>query len=173
MKFILLSMAVLFPIFVHAKPAQIVILRHAEEPNKGDELSAKGWERAESLPPLFEHDADLSLFGKPVALYAAAPDKKGGSIRSIQTLTPLSKFYGLKIKTKYTKEETQEIAQKVLSKSEYDGKTVVICWSHKFIGDLVHGFDSSTHLRWPDKAYDRFWILRFEGDRIIFIDREQ
>ena len=56
-------------------PAEVFIIRHAEEPVTGPHLSDQGRERAKALVQLFS-----SRFTKPTALYATATS--GSSTRS-------------------------------------------------------------------------------------------
>ena len=41
---------------VAAAPEEIIFLRHAEKPDHGPELNARGWERAKALATLFSTD---------------------------------------------------------------------------------------------------------------------
>ena len=61
--------------FADAKPAKILLLRHAEKPDYGDDLSSRGWERARALPDLFKSRSEFSSLGAPAALYAMTPNQ--------------------------------------------------------------------------------------------------
>ena len=54
--------------FAYGKPDQVIVMRHGEKPDQGDDLSLKGNERAAWLVPFFK-DGDN---GTPVAVYAGS-----------------------------------------------------------------------------------------------------
>src|SRR5687768_12383424 len=83
-----------------AMPAQILLIRHAEKPESGPELSSVGWERARALPTLFRRP-EFKKSGSPVALIAMAPKDKDGSVRSIQTLKYVADEFNLTINSDY------------------------------------------------------------------------
>ena len=70
-----------------AQPAQVIIIRHAEKPTSGNELSLRGEERAAALVPFFLGADELLEFKTPVAIYAQAQKKETSSIRSIETVS--------------------------------------------------------------------------------------
>ena len=85
----------LLAINTFARPSSIVLIRHGEKPTagpEGQELSKKGWKRAEKLPELFIKNSTLKQRGLPDFLIAVKPNSATGSIRSIQTLQPISKW---------------------------------------------------------------------------------
>ena len=59
-----------------AEPAQVIIIRHAEKPDEGNELSLAGRERAAALAPYFLGETALLRFGPPVAIYVQRRRKK-------------------------------------------------------------------------------------------------
>jgi hypothetical protein len=65
-----------------AEPAQVIIIRHAEKPEDGNELSLEGRERAAALAPYFLANLDLLEFGPPVAIYAQAQKRLYMTIRA-------------------------------------------------------------------------------------------
>jgi hypothetical protein len=143
-------------------PAQIIFLRHAEKPATGSELNARGWERARALPKLFLQDRRVLEHGIPVAIYAGAPPKPGGSVRSIQTMEPTAKALGLKVNTSITRDEIGSLVEAIVATPAYEGKTVVVCWEHKKIPLMLSAFGWKTGpKRWKDSVFDRLWILDF------------
>ena len=150
-----------------ATPAQVIIIRHAEKPDSGSELSKRGWRRAHALVGYFEKNPQVTQYGTPVAIYAMAPKEEGGSVRAIETVTPLADDLGLDLQEGFTKKEVDDVADEILNAAEYDGKMVLICWAHKPIPDLVEalGWDSGPD-EWPDSVYDRTWVLNFSGDKV-------
>src|SRR5262245_6283919 len=87
------------------KPARVIILRHAEKPEEGNELSQKGRERAAALVPYFLETPDF-FKGMPLAaIYAQGPKKEGSSIRSIQTVKGIAEAAKLTIIDKFTRDD--------------------------------------------------------------------
>lgn len=163
MKTLLILFFTLITSLAHAAPAQVIIIRHAEKPAEGNELNEQGWQRAHALPAFF------AKFERPVALFAGAPNKPGGSIRSIQTLMPLAEQLGMSIHTEIKKLEISTLVNVVLSTKEFDGRTVVICWEHSVIPAMVKLFGATTAPDfWADEVYDRAWILKFTSDGVTF-----
>ncbi len=148
-------------------PAQIVVIRHGEKPATGGELSAQGVQRAQSLPRFFKTNPEVMRFGAPVAIYAFKPAVAGGSVRAIQTVTPLAKQLGLSIHQDYIRDDYAKMVEEIKSTHAYDGHMVLICWEHKVITDIVAAFGATGH-DWPGgDVYDRAWVLDFNGDQLI------
>jgi hypothetical protein len=150
-----------------AAPAQVVILRHGEKPDNGDDLNKRGYERANALPGLFETDPALTRYGAPVAIYAFGPTKKDRSFRAVETITPLANSLGIQVQDQFTVDELQPLVDSVMSNSDYDGKTVVICWEHDRIPPMVQTFGyNDAPTKWKKKVFDRLWILHFTGNKV-------
>lgn len=162
-------------ITVHAKPAQIILLRHAEKPSaKSEELSEIGYRRAEALPGVFQSRAELQKFGNPVALFAAGYDPGNSSKRAIQTMTPTARALGLSLQTDFFKGDEEQIAEAILNDSSFDQKTVVICWTHSMLPDLAVALGArKSPAKWKGDTYDRFWVLTESGKGYSFADLPQ
>ncbi len=146
------------PIF--AMPAQIMLMRHAEKPEVGNELSSKGWQRAHALPSLFLSRAEFRTYGTPAALYAMSPKNADGSVRAIQTLLDLSYQLNMPIIKKFSRDEVKKLVNNIKDDKDLDGKMIVICWEHKVLEDIAKelGFKG---LNWPSEQFDRVWLLNF------------
>lgn len=147
-------------------PSEIIIIRHGEKPESGNQLSPKGFQRANALPQFF------AKYPVPVAIFAAGvkqddPGDLEKSVRSIQTVMPLAKKLGLQIHTEFTKGKTQELVQAIMTTPQYDGGLVVICWEHKVIQTIAQELGFSSAPQWPDDVFDRAWILNFSGGRLV------
>jgi hypothetical protein len=156
--FILLILAVNS---VFAMPAEVLLMRHAEKPAVGNELSPQGWARARALPKLFSGRPEFLKFGLPVALYAMAPSHENGSVRAIQTLQFLARALNLQTETQFTKDEVSQLINQIRSDSRLNGRTIVICWEHKMIPVIAHGFGITVPDNWPSEQFDRVWSLDF------------
>jgi hypothetical protein len=176
MRFVLIILAtfsVTMPAF--GKPARIIIIRHAEKPDEGNELSLKGRERAAALVPYFLETPDFFKGMPLVAIYAQGPKKEGSSIRAVQTVKGVAEATKVTIIDKFTRDEFPDMFAEIRKNAAYDGKTVLICWEHKFIPDIAQAFgasDAPNH--WRGHVYDRTWIITFkEEGKIDFQNRPQ
>lgn len=97
-----------------ATPAQIILIRHAEKPETGNELNERGWQRANALPYFFENNPEILRFGWPVALYAMSPKDETGSVRAIQTVTPLANYLGLGIHVSFKKNDVDPLMNEIM-----------------------------------------------------------
>ncbi len=157
-----------------ATPARVILIRHGEKPDDGPELNARGWQRAEALVGFFEHDPVAAKLGAPTALFAMAPKGPDGSVRAVQTLTPLSNALGVKIDSRFKKNDVAQAAAAVLAAP--DGAVVAVCWEHSVIPSLLKALGwSGGPSKWPGgDVYDRAWILDFEGGKpAAFVDAPQ
>ena len=103
-----------------AMPSQILLMRHGEKPDAGNELSEQGWQRAKALPELFLNRNEFRKYGFPVALYAMSPDKPGGSIRAIQTLKFVAEKLNLPLKTNFTRDQVNELINNIKNNKNYN-----------------------------------------------------
>ncbi len=162
---IFLLLGLFYAAVAQAIPAQVVIIRHGEKPASGNELSEVGFQRARALPNF------LSNFKNIAALYAGSPEKPGGSIRSIQTITPFSQKIGMKIHAEFTKKNISGLVSAVMTAKVYEGHTVIICWEHSVIPDMAKLFGAvNSPSAWADDVYDRAWVLNFTSQGVEFED---
>ena len=158
-----------------AEPAQVIIIRHAEKPDEGDDLSLAGRERAAALVPYFLGNLDVLEYKAPVAIYAQGPKTDGSSRRPVQTVKPLANALNLPVIDKYTREEFPLMVEEVRSRPEYEGKMVLICWEHKVIPGIAKAFGAMDA---PDKfrgdSFDRTWVITFKpGGKVVYKDLPQ
>ncbi len=165
---ILLSLSSAF-----ATPAQIIMIRHGEKPNDDViHLSKRGKQRAEALVGFFLKTKRFRDYGDPVALYAMKPKDKG-SIRSIETLEPLSQKIGVPINMEFSRDEYEAAAKEILTSRKYNGKLVIICWEHDAMNNFADELGVNGAPKWKDD-YDRAWILDYEhGEIAWFTDMPQ
>ncbi len=145
-------------------PAQILLMRHAEKPSFGNELSSQGWSRAKVLPTLFENRDEFLRFGKPSALFAMSPRRKEGSVRAIQTLKFVSEQFKIPISSRYTRNEVRNLVAEIRNDKNLDGKMVIICWEHKVLAEFAAEFGAEGFLSWPKSQYDRIWALSYSKE---------
>jgi hypothetical protein len=147
-------------------PAEVLIIRHAEEPPKGRHLNAMGRDRAAAITSLFP-----GRFAAPTALFAPTPTKQ--SARSTETLEPLGMALHLHIDETYAEPQFRELAIAILTRPEYDDSHVMICWHHETIVDLAAAFGVDQPPKWPHAQYDHVWRIRFAGGRASLTDHAQ
>lgn len=161
MKTLILLALLVCTTVAQAMPSKIILIRHGEEPlgDEGAELSEVGWARANGLPQLFSNEHITHLI-------ALKPHKKKGSIRSIQTLQPISQTLGLTVETPYTRDQVSDLVQMLANGSDYDGQVVLIAWQHETLADIAHqlGADEAPD-KWG-KVFDRYWVLESKNGRI-------
>ena len=150
------------------RPDQVIIIRHAEKPEHGHDLTVKGRERAAALAPFFlSGDRET-----PVAIYAQGPSAEHPSRRPVETVTPLAHDLKLVIKTCHRGDDAAMVKE-ILSQPEYDGKVVLICWSHKEIPGLATALGVVHPPEWRGAAFDRLWIIKFNDGQATLQDLPQ
>jgi hypothetical protein len=158
-----------------AAPAQIIFLRHAEKPSFGPELDARGRERATALATLFTKDPRVLGHGPAAGIFAMRQAKPGTSVRPIQTIEPTGRALGLPLDTRFTRDEISAVVRAILTSPACDGKTVIVCWEHDAIPEMLQALGWTRGPKnWPDKSYDRLWLLDLEnGKPVRFRDLPQ
>jgi hypothetical protein len=169
MKFNLWFWAFLFavtPVFADdssgLKDTTVLVIRHAEKPDEGYDLTPVGYQRAKAYVRYFQN---LTIDGKPVTLdhlFAAADSK--GSHRPRLTLEPLSKATGLPIDQRFEAKQYQGLASDLRAKPH--GAQILICWHHGDIPELLQALGANPekllpHGKWPDDVFGWMIQLRY------------
>ena len=147
-------------------PRVVYLIRHGEKPESGadGDLAAKGFERAKALVGAFP-----AHFEKPDFIVATAHARV--SNRPFETVEPLAAALHLKIDNSYGEDEVERLAHAVLTKPEYAGKVVLICWHHGKIPDLAKALGAKGFPgAWNPERFDRVWRLSFSVGKIEFKD---
>ena len=145
-------------------PAQIILIRHGEEPkdNKNPHLSAAGRKRAQDLVSFITTDPEMTKLGTPVALYATRTTKHDTGVRTQETLVPLAQSLKLRVQTPFLGSHYAELAKAVLSNPRYAGKTVLICWNHETIPQLVSALGVTPEpAKWKGKVFDQVYVISY------------
>jgi hypothetical protein len=154
---------------VRAQPAQILLLRHGEKPDDkaAVHLSVRGEDRAEALAKLFGLRSSWTSNAPVAALFASRVTRHDHSHRTGETLGPLSHALGLPIQTPFDSDDYRPLARQILANRSYQGKTVVICWTHHNMAELASALGVHPQPEpWKEKVFDRFWQLRFAEGRV-------
>lgn len=148
-----------------SRPAEILIVRHAEETN-GTHLDKQGKRRAELLPTLFP-----ARFKKPTMLYAAKSNNN--TVRCVETIEPLAAALHLRIDQTYAEPKYAELAKAILTGQSADAR-VLICWRHETITQLAAALGVANPPAWPSKQYDHIWRITFpQKDGAELVDEPQ
>ena len=141
----------------------LLIIRHAEKPEKGDSLTPEGFARADKYARYFfpfhidGHELTIN------SLYAGQDSKS--SVRPRLTLEPLSHASGLPINTQFPTTDPEGLAHTLATVSH--GDHVLIAWRHGKIPALLQALNADPTLllpdgKWPDAVYD--WVIFLHYD---------
>lgn len=154
------------------KDAVVLVIRHAEKPASGQDLTPAGYERAEAYVKYFR---DFKVDGRPLnleSLFAAADSKN--SHRPRLTLEPMSRELHIPLDTHFKDKLPELLADELKSKPH--GKAILICWHHGKIPELLSdlGADPATLLpdgKWPDGEFGWVIELRYDGEGKLLPDQ--
>ena len=145
---------------------KVVIIRHGEKPENGDNLSCQGENRALQLPAVL-----YQKFNKPDYTYVPSLelDKSTKHARMFQTVTPFAIKYNLKVNSKYDEKDTSTIAKKILEKTG----TVLMVWEHSEIPPLAEELGVENPPAWDGKDFDSIWVITYSnGKAVLSVDKE-
>jgi hypothetical protein len=145
---------------------RVVIIRHGEKQEKGENLTCQGENRARQLPAVLH-----SKFNTPS--YTFVPTLGSGTVtnhaRMFQTISPFAIRYNLSINSKFSGNDYANVAKSVLEKTG----TVLLVWNHSSIPSLVTKLGVSQPPRWEDNDFDSIWIISYpNGKAVLSIDKE-
>ena len=149
-----------------AGPAEVIIMRHAEEPAYGPHLNDRGRARAAALVTLFPDRSAV-----PTALFAARSTKK--SERSMETLEPLAAALHLKIDGSFGEREYRKLADRILTNAAHARGHVVICWHRQTIANLAAALGVRKPPSWPAGQYDHVWRIRYSAGVATLVDEPE
>ncbi len=138
---------------------RIIIVRHGEKDDDGDNLNCRGFSRAMQLPKVM-----VGKFGKPSTIYVPSVDAKKSTshARMFQTASPLAIKYGLPINTKFAVDDYSSLAENLQSKSG----TVLVVWEHKVMDNLLRALGLKTKgMKWGDDDFDSIWIVTYKNGK--------
>lgn len=161
---------------ISAAPAQVILLRHAEKPKKQTDrhLSEAGRARAQALASLLVTNNPVVSNLPPCALFAPKPSKDGEGLRAVETLEPLGARVGLGIQTPFSRKDHARLMRQLLHESDYEGKTVVVCWVHEYLNEMAEELGVSSRVApWPKEVYDRIWVIKWVDNRAVLFEASQ
>jgi len=149
-----------------AMPSQVILIRHAEKPDIGNGLSKAGFQRAAAFVPFFTLNPESNLFNSPAVIFSQGTSHNHQSTRPCQTVGPLANALGVDLISEFSQQKYDDMVKEIKSNSTYNGKTVLICWSHQCLGDIAASFGVSPKPTYPDGIFDRLWIIDFSGNDV-------
>jgi hypothetical protein len=146
---------------------KVVLIRHAEKPAKGYNLTCQGLNRSLQLAPLLH-----SRFGLPSAIYVPALGQGDTTkhARMFQTIVPFAAKYNLLISTPFHEDDTAQLAQRIRQQKG----TVFVVWEHSRLAAIAHSLGvRDALLHWHDDDYDSLWIVTWtNGQAVLTQDHE-
>ena len=145
------------------KNSVVLIIRHAESPENGHGLSARGEERAEAYKNYFLNFTVDSKRLEPNAVVVAADSKQ--SHRPRLTVERFAKAAKLPIDNRFANKQPADLATEL--RTNYQGKIILVCWHHGQIPALLRALGASPEAllpngKWPRDVYD--WVIMFSFD---------
>lgn len=160
----LLSFFVLFVSYGSAQQnasqlKRVVIIRHAEKPENGDNLSCRGLNRALQLPDLLKKKIGIPDY---IFVPAINTGKNTSTARMYQTIVPFAVKYNLSINSKYDVNDAKDLAKDIVQRSG----TVLVVWEHDNIDNIAKALGLQNVSKWPGSDFDSMWILDFEAGKV-------
>jgi hypothetical protein len=146
------------------KDSTVLIIRHAEKPENGSGLTARGEQRARAYASYFR---DFTVDSKPLRLEAIfASADSAASQRPRLTVGPLADALALTVNTRYQDKQTVKLANKLRASEQ--GKNVLICWHHGEIPNLLRALGAKPETllpkgTWPGRVFD--WVIQLSYNR--------
>jgi broad specificity phosphatase PhoE len=152
----------------------VLIIRHAEKPEVGRELNARGEQRAAAYADYFTSLQLDDQILTPHRLIATADSAQ--SIRPRQTLIPLSQRLQLPIEQPFANTDVDKLVSSLRKNNQ--AKTVLIAWHHSHINKLIAAFGGDGPMligqpKWPVDVYDWLIVLRFDDKGHLIQSRSE
>lgn len=158
--------AAIWPGVAVAEPDRVVLIRHGEKPESGDNLSCQGEDRALRLPAVLH-----GKFGSPGHTYipALGQGKSTHHARMFQTVTPFAVKYDLTLNSKFETDDYAGVADDVRKRSG----TVLLVWEHKAIPHIAAALGVDDPPGWKGEDFDSIWVVTFpSGKAVLSFDKE-
>ena len=137
---------------------RVIIIRHGEKPEEGDNLSCAGLNRALALPAVLNQLMPTPPDYTYVPLIGT-DGQKTSTARMFQTVTPYAVQRNLMVNSDYTVDNTKGVAQELRHKRG----TALVVWEHDNIPKIAKKLGIKGPLEWPDADFDSIWIIDFSG----------
>lgn len=148
----------------------VFLMRHAEKPARGNDLSERGWLRAECISDLFTQNKTLT----PKIIYAQRSAKKSDenlpdSRRQIQTVAPLARALNLEVNNTFYASEVDQLS-KDISQLDPSYNPVLVSWNHEDIRRFLLNFGMNYRYapKYPKTRFDLVWVIDENGNFSYF-----
>ncbi len=136
---------------------KVVFIRHAEKPDKGDNLSCKGLNRALQLPAVLNHK--FKSFNR-----VFVPSLSGGRstkhARMYQTIVPYAIQQNVNINSTYDADDIPGITAAI----KKAGGNILVVWEHKNISKIIKALGlKEPGMKWDDGDFDSIWVVTFNN----------
>ena len=158
------------------RPAQIILIRHAEKPADEDDphLSAAGTQRAGRLVAFVKTNPAMTRFGLPVAVFATQTTKHDNGQRTQETVAPLARALKLPVRTPFLGEDYAALAKLILGNRAFAGKTVLICWNHEELPQLAAALGVTPEpSKWKGDVFDLVYVITYQGKKAVLTQMTQ
>ena len=154
-------------------PKTILLIRHAEKPASGMDLSPAGFERAKAIPKLFGGAGAAAPHDLPRPDFLFATHVSKTSNRPVETITPLSAALGLPISHEIDDKDYATLAKELLG-GKYAGKVVLVAWHHGSLPGFARALGAAPpYDPWPDTQFDRVWRIDYVDGKATLTDLPQ
>ena len=137
---------------------RVIIIRHGEKPEEGDNLSCAGLNRALALPAVLNRLMPTPPDYTYVPLIGT-DDQNTSTARMFQTVTPYAVQRNLVINSDYDVDNTKGIAKEL----RHQRGTALVVWEHESIPKIAKDLGIKGPLEWRDADFDSIWIIEFSG----------
>lgn len=145
---------------------KVVIIRHGEKPESGDNLSCQGESRALQLPAVLYKKFNVPAYSYVPSL---ALGKSTSHARMFQTITPFAIQYNLTVNSNYGEKDAAKAADDVLKKTG----TVLMVWEHSEIQALATNLGVKDAPAWNSDDFDSIWVVTYQkGKATLTPDQE-
>lgn len=137
---------------------RVIIIRHGEKPEEGDNLSCAGLNRALALPAVLNRLMPTPPDYTYVPLIGT-DGQKTSTARMFQTVTPYAVQHNLVVNSDYVVENTAGITKELRQQRG----TALVVWEHDSIPEIAKKLGIKGPLEWPDADFDSIWTIDFSG----------
>ena len=125
---------------------RIVLIRHGEKSNKRVHLSKTGKLRSRHLPQYIQ---SIKPDFRPDLIIAMCQKNRNKSNRAYETVYPLYKYYDCELNVKYKRKHLHKMIKYLHElKSTNVYNTVLVCWEHQGLIDIVNSFSENLHIKY-------------------------
>lgn len=156
--YLLFRLSPLAPSVRRAPVLRVIIIRHGEKPEEGDNLSCAGLNRALALPAVL----DQLLPTPPTCTYVpiiGTNDNSTSQARMFQTVTPYAVRHNLCVNSDYAVDNAAGLARELRRQRG----TALVVWEHHAISEITKSLGLTQELEWPDEDFDSIWVIEFSG----------